>query len=224
MMQLKKDFYLGIKSQIQDINKIDFIGGGLIDQQITHGKKPYKTVGAGISVTYDTRNDAFASTKGSFMQFQYTHFDKMIYSDFNFNSILLDVRQFCAIKSNKVLALQMQFVGSFGADIPLRSLALFGGSNSIRGFYKGRYRGKQAYFLQSEYRVPIYKQIGMVAFSGLGDIANDFSNYNIPSIKYSAGGGLRYGISKNNRLNVRLDAAFTSDGKQGIYLDIGESF
>ena len=101
---------------------------------------------------------------------------------------------------------------------------MFGGTNSIRGFYRGRYRGHQNYYIQSEYRVPVYKRIGIVAFGGIGDVAKDFSDYSIQTMKYSVGGGFRYGVNKSNRLNVRLDFALAKDGNKGFYLDIGESF
>ncbi len=224
MKQVKKNFYLGIRAQVQDLVKITYDDGGIFDQQNVKGRKPYKTVGAGVSVTYDSRNDAFASTKGTFLQLQLQNFNKAIGSDFQFNSFLLDFRKYCSVFKNKVFAFQVHYLLNDGNQVPLRSLALFGGTNSIRGFYKGRYRGKQDYYVQSEYRMPVYGRFGAVVFSGLGDVADNVSDYSLHSLKYSVGGGFRFAINKSNRLNIRLDFALGKDGNKGLYLDVGEAF
>ena len=224
MKQVKQNFYVGIRAQLQDIAQIHYNSGGIFEQQDVKGRRPYKTVALGGSLTYDTRNDAFASTNGSFLQLQLLNFNKVIGSDYDFNTLILDLRNYHRLGKNSVIATQVYYLFNYGPSIPLRSLALFGGTNSIRGFYRGRYRGKEDYYLQTEYRVPLYKRIGAVAFGGLGDVANRISEYSIQSLKYSIGGGLRYAVNKSNRLNVRLDVAFAKDGNKGLYLDIGESF
>ncbi len=224
MKQIKKNFYLGFRAQMQDIAHIHYNHEGLFEQQNVKGRHPYKTIGIGGSITYDSRNDAFASTQGGFYQLQILGFSKLLSSDYQFNTLTLDLRRYCGIGKGKVVALQAYYQSNYGTHIPLRSLALFGGTNSIRGFYRGRYRGKEAYYMQSEYRVPIYKRFGAVAFGGIGDVANDVADYGIQSMKYSIGGGLRYAVNKSNRLNIRLDVAFAKDGNKGLYLDIGESF
>lgn len=224
MKQVKRNFYVGVRAQMQNIAKITYEDGGVFDQQNVRGRRPYKTVGIGASITYDSRNDAFASTRGTFLQLQFQNFNSAIGSDFQFNSILLDYRKYCTVFRNKVFAIQAHYLLNNGGHVPLRSLALFGGSNSIRGFYRGRYRGKQDYYFQSEYRMPLYKRLGAVAFSGVGDVGNDFSDYTFRSLKYSVGGGLRFAINKSNRLNIRLDFALGKDGNKGLYLDVGEAF
>lgn len=224
MKQVRKNFYLGMRAQLQDIAKISYTQGGTFDNQIIVGRTPYKTVGIGGSITYDSRNDVFASTSGMFVQAQYIQFAKVIASDYQFNTVTLDFRKYTTVFKNKVLAFQGYYSGSFGQNVPIRSLALFGGSNSIRGYYRGRYRGNQAYYFQTEYRVPVYKRLGAVAFCGVGDVANDFRNYDLNYLKYSFGTGLRFAVNKSERLNIRLDVAFARYGNKGLYLDIGESF
>ena len=224
MKQVRKNLYLGVRTQLQDISKIDYVRGGTFDKEITAGRTPYKTVGIGASITYDSRNDAFASTAGSFLQMQFLQFDKVLGSDYQFNTLILDCRRYVSVFRNKVLAFQGYYTGSFGNDVPLRSLALFGGSNSIRGYYRGRYRGNQVFYVQTEYRVPVYKRVGVVVFGGLGDVANDFRSYDPRYLKYSLGGGLRVALNKSERLNIRMDCALARYGDSGLYIDVGEAF
>jgi outer membrane translocation and assembly module TamA len=80
--------------------------------------------------------------------------------------------------------------------------------------------------LQAEFRRIIYNRWGAVAFAGTGSIwGNDqeeesFERNWLPSI----GLGARYMVSKEKRINIRLDYAFGVDGNQGLYFGIMEAF
>jgi outer membrane translocation and assembly module TamA len=79
---------------------------------------------------------------------------------------------------------------------------------------------------QAEYRWRFYKKWGAVAFAGIGSIwGNDnereaFERKLLPSV----GTGLRYMISPEKRINLRLDYAVGVDGNQGLYFGVMEAF
>ncbi len=165
---------------------VDYQPGGLFDQLAVPGRYPYHVSGTGLSLTYDSRNNAFAPDKGGFLQVFFNHFSPVLGSDFRYTNYVIDFRRFIRLYRQQVLAIQAY--GFFNAgDVPLRSLASFGGSNSMRGFYDGRYRSKNQVVAQAEYRVPLFWRIGAVGFVGIGNVGSQFSDLNFQDLNTPMG-------------------------------------
>ncbi|WP_338869308.1 BamA/TamA family outer membrane protein [Spirosoma sp. SC4-14] len=223
--KLKDRFFGGFIYEYQRLLAVDHRPGGLFDQQQVVGREPYHISGAGLSLTYDTRNNAFAPDRGSLIQVFFNHFNPVFGSDFRYTAYTVDLRRFIRMFHNQVLALQA--FGQFNAGaVPLRSLASFGGSNSMRGFYDGRFRSKNQAVLQAEYRVPIVWRIGAVGFVGIGNVGDRFRDLNFQELKYSYGGGLRVALNRKERLNLRVDYGwgFGESTSHGLYFQLGEAF
>jgi outer membrane protein assembly factor BamA len=223
--KLKNSFFAGLIYEYQRLLRVDHLPGGLFDQLGVVGRDPYHISGAGLSLTYDTRNNAFAPDKGAFGQVLFTHFMPLLGSEFRYTAYAVDLRRFIRIYRDQVLALQA--FGQFNVgDVPLRSLASFGGSNSMRGFYDGRFRSKNQVVLQAEYRVPIIWRIGAVGFVGVGNVGDYLRDLNVVDIKYSFGGGLRVALNRKERLNLRVDYGWGAGEhtSNGLYFQLGEAF
>lgn len=223
--QLKTGFFAGLLYEYQRVLAINYEAGGLFDQQAVPGRKPYDISGAGLSLTYDTRNNAFAPDRGAFAQVFFNHFMPALGSNFRYTDYVVDLRRFLLVHRQQVLALQ--FYGQFNVgDVPLRSLATLGGSNNMRGFYDGRYRSKLQAAFQAEYRIPLFWRLGAVGFAGLGNNGDRLSELNFRQIKFSYGGGLRVALNRKERLNLRLDYGFGlgQSLSQGLYFQLGEAF
>ena len=78
--------------------------------------------------------------------------------------------------------------------------------------------------LQAEYRQYFYRKWGVVAFAGAGNVSNTILEYDISSMKYSYGLGLRFLFNEKQKINLRMDIGFGSDGSRGIYFGIQEAF
>jgi len=224
LRKLGNNFFAGGLFELQNVSDVDYIRGGLFDKENVAGKNGYTVAGVGASLTYDNRKDAFAPDKGSFVQFYFNHFDKAIGSKYNYTNIVLDARKFIRVYKEQVLALQAYSFSNVGDSIPIRSLANFGGSGSMRGFYDGRYRDKNQLVFQAEYRVPIVKRFGVVAFGSFGDISNTMFGYSFQSLKYAYGAGLRFALTKKEKLNLRLDYGIGQNNNDGLYFQLGEAF
>src|SRR5699024_2322035 len=103
---------------------------------------------------------------------------------------------------------------------PFYHLSMWGGSSMLRGFYDGRYRDQNMWALQSELRLPVWRRILVVPFAAVGEVFN-FEEYN-SAVHVSGGLGLRYIVDHENRVNVRLDAAYGDQFR--FYLTILEAF
>lgn len=223
--KLQNRVFAGFLYEYQRLLNIEYQPGGLFDQLGVMGRYPYHISGAGLSLTYDTRNNAFAPDRGSFLQVFFNHFSPAFGSDFRYTNYVVDFRRFIQTYREQVLAIQAYAFLNSG-DVPLRSLASFGGSNSMRGFYDGRYRSKNQVVLQAEYRAPLFWRIGAVGFAGIGNVSSQMKDLNFNDLKYSYGGGLRFLLNRNERLNLRIDYGWGvgESVSHGLYFQLGEVF
>jgi hemolysin activation/secretion protein len=159
-----------------------------------------------------------------FGQLFLNHFDKFWGSDYNYNSIIVDLRKYFPVGMEKVLAFQVYSLNTTGYEVPIRSLASFGGSNRMRGYYDGRYKDNNMFILQTEYRFPIYHWLKGVVFGGSGTVSHDIKAFEIQNVKSSFGGGLRIALSKKEKLNLRIDYGIGQGKNNGLYLQLGEAF
>lgn len=223
--KLRDRVFLGAVYEYQRLLAVDYLPGGLFDQLQVAGRDPYHISGAGLSLTYDSRNNAFAPDKGGFLQVFFNHFSPAFGSNFQYTNYVIDFRRFLRIYQQQVLAIQAYGFFNTG-EVPLRSLASFGGSNSMRGFYDGRYRSKNQVVAQAEYRVPLFWRLGAVGFVGVGNVGNHLQDLNVQELKYSYGGGVRVALNRKERLNLRVDYGWGAGQgtSHGLYFQLGEAF
>jgi hypothetical protein len=63
----------------------------------------------------------------------------------------------------------------------------------------------------------------MVAFAGVGGVAQDMRSLTVGPLLPSAGLGLRYLVAEENGVNLRFDVAWGRHSS-GIYVSVGEAF
>jgi outer membrane protein assembly factor BamA len=218
-----RSLFVGLVYEFQRVFDTQFQPGGIFDKENVIGRQGYHVSGLGLSFTYDTRNNAFSPDRGVMMQFYFDHFAPILGSDYQYTNFVIDLRQFIKIHKGQVLALQAYGFFNEG-ETPLRSLASLGGANSMRGYYQGRFRDKNQAVLQAEYRIPLYKRIGVVGFGDIGNVGPDLASLNLEELKYSYGAGLRIALNKVEKLNLRLDYGINAKFNGGFYLQLGEAF
>ncbi len=216
-------FYLGVLYEMQNVFEVDYKKGGLFDQQDVKGRDGYLVSGLGASATWDSRNHAFIPDKGSFFQILFNHFGHYLGSGYEYTNYVVDLREFIRIYKQQVLALQAYGYFSSG-NVPIRSLASFGGSNSMRGYYDGRYRDKDQIVFQAEYRIPVWRRFGAVVFANTGGVASKLSAFAFNQLKYSYGAGARYALNKSEKLNLRFDYGIGQGNSHGFYIQLAEAF
>jgi outer membrane protein assembly factor BamA len=220
---IAKSLFLGVVYEYQRVFNVEYAKGGIFDQENVVGRYGYHASGLGLSLTYDTRNNAFSPDRGAMLQFYFDRFDSFLGSNYAYTNYVLDLRRFIRVYKEQVLALQV--FGSFNAgEVPLRSLAYLGGASAMRGYYAGRYRDKNAAVLQAEYRIPLFWRIGAVGFADMGNVGSELKEVDLSHYKYSYGGGLRVALNQKEKLNLRLDYGLAKGGSQGFYLQLGEAF
>jgi outer membrane protein assembly factor BamA len=218
-----KHTFFGLIADYQNIFKVQYTQGGLMDSTEFYGKTNYNVSGIGFSASYDTRNSTFWPTKGIFMQTQFATYNKELASTYSFNKWKVEVRFFKQLFKGHILACQLYNYSTFG-ETPYRSMATLGGQGNLRGFYQGRFRDNSMYSAIAEYRAHIFWKISACVFGGVGDVYNQPKNISIGSLKGSFGAGLRLTILEKENLNLRVDYGYSDNYNKGFYFTIGECF
>lgn len=195
---------------------------GVFARRRVPGEYGGNTVGIGPTLSLDTRDNTVAAFKGVWLSATFTAYSSLIGSDYGFRRLQLDTRYFVRLIGEHVLGVHV--ASEFqGGEVPYYQLAMLGGDELLRGYYLGRYRDQNLAALDLEYRYPIYWRFGGVAFAGAGKIADRIGALASEPLRYTAGGGLRFSLSTDERLNLRFDAGF-GPGTFGLYFTAREAF
>ncbi len=218
-----KNLRMGIGFDFEYSDTYDSKSGGIIDSQPIEGEGKTFTSGLGFIINWDYRDHAFAPSQGGFYEITGFLYHKYLGSEDNYGKITVDLRQYFSLLPNHTIAIQAYFMTSHG-DVPFYRMALLGGNNRMRGIYEGRYRDKNLLDFQLEYRIiPLVWVIGLTAFVGVGDVADEVGNFDFTDFKISGGFGLRIIMDKKNKIHLRIDIGF-SKGNVSPYLLFNEAF
>ncbi len=222
-----KKFYVGIAYETQNVFSFEYYNKpngdpSIFDVQQVAGRKGSLTSGIGIVLLWDNRNNAFSSSRGFYFEYYVNRFSSAFGSGYNYLSQVLDARKFLYLSKTSVMA--FQFLGNFNqGDVPVRSMANMGSGSIMRGYYEGRYTDNHMLAFQVELRQHLISRFGMVAFAGVGRVANRLSEFAFNGLKPSFGTGLRLALDRDEKLNIRVDVGF-GNHSQGVYLNLSEAF
>ena len=179
--------------------------------------------GWGTTLSFDYRDNPFSPTKGWYLDLSITHHYRKFGSQFNYKELQIDARKYFRIGEKDFLGLQT-FVHKTDGDVPLRELPRLGGPNIMRGYFMGRYRDKEMFATQVEYRKPISKLFVVATFASMGAVAPELYMLKTRDLRYSYGAGLRVLVNKAKNLYARFDFAMTAQGDSGFYFRIADAF
>ena len=178
--------------------------------------------GVGLVWVWDTRDQVFFPNHGGFTQTKVLFYTKDLASDYTFSWLEVNARRYWAFSPDHVIAVQV-LLQTVGGNPPFYKLPALGGSRVMRGYFEGRYRDRDYFAWQVEYRQYFWKRFGFVAFAGMGDVIDDLTRLALRYLKVSYGAGLRYLFNEEQKINLRMDIGF-GKGTNGVYFGIEEAF
>jgi len=182
-------------------------------------------VGLGLAILLEKRNNRYNSTTGGYIEFTYLYYAKAIGSDYEYSRMDLDLRKYFTPWRNLKHVIAFQATTTYSSDgAPFYDLGLMGGEVKMRGYYLGAYRDHVLVDAQTEYRLPVWKIIGLVGFAGVGRVAPKYDELALDGFHFSYGAGLRLKVDSKNNINVRFDFGFGPDGINGSYINFTEAF
>ncbi|PCI09171.1 MAG: hypothetical protein COB73_05955 [Flavobacteriaceae bacterium] len=179
----------------------------------------------GFNISFDTRDYVYYPTSGFTFSIRPKFNTEWLGSDNNYTDIDFEAAYYIPLATNQVLAFGLG--GGFATgDVPFDGYQNYGVRNNLRGYQAGKYKGKHMIAGQAEYRWRFYRRWGAVAFAGAGSVwGNDQEEETFEQKLLPAGGlGMRFMISREKRINLRLDYALGIDGNQGLYFGVMEAF
>jgi hypothetical protein len=220
-----RKLFIGVEVRAVQYYNVHRNAGRLLDAQKVTGYNGSSSIGFGPTLTWDNRDNILNPGRGFFWDMRFSTYSTAFGGTVNYHRLLIDFRKYLNVVPSKRHILAFEVTGSFvKGNAPFKELSELGGSRIMRGYYRGRFRDNYLTAVQAEYRMPVYKRVGVVAFAGLGKVYNP-SEVNFDGLHYSYGGGIRVNVNKRERLNLRLDYARGDPHYLGyIYFGFAESF
>jgi hypothetical protein len=193
--------------------------------------KQSTSIGVLLNLLYDTRKQVSnPAPNSSYLNLVYRDNLKLLGSDQNWQSILLDYRKYIPFPmgSKNILAFWSYNVFTLAGKQPyldLPSTASDTYTNTGRGYIQGRYRGDKFVFAESEYRFGITENgfLGGVVFANMQSVSEQ-QGKPLQSILPGYGAGIRIKLSKHSNTNVAIDYGIGQGGSKGIFMNLGEVF
>ena len=215
---IKNKFYVGISGSFKNYSIKDEEN----PPQILYGAGGGNLAGFGPTLLFDSRDHVLAPRSGSYLNVSWLIFNDEFLSDYSYKNYLLDFRHFINI-GQPVIAFQALWEHNDG-DVPFFALPQLGGKERLRGIgHSNRVIDKEVWLIKSELRTHIWWRIGGVVFAEAGK-ASQHTDFSLNDVIYSGGLGLRFRLLPDEPLNIRLDAALSTEGQHGIFISLREAF
>lgn len=178
-------------------------------------------MGLGLSAVYDSRDVLTNPHRGCYAGLSQYFRPRFLGNDRTFSTTSLRLSGYGRLWQGAVLAADVRGDFNFGSP-SWAMMAMLGGSNSMRGYYEGRYRDKHKIEAQIELRQHVWRRNGVTVWAGAGEVFPDFGRLSADRLLPNFGVGYRWEFKKD--VNVRLDYGFGRAGQSGFMFNINEAF
>jgi len=220
--EILPNLFAGPRFDWEDLSVEDVEPEGLLDSGLIAGSNGGLTSGAGLLITYDSRDDIFMPSKGLYAEVTAMSYGQAAGGDFEYDNVIIDLRQFIT-PGPWTLALN-QYLHLSSGKPPFDRLAQLGGAQLMRGYFQGRFRDENMAVVQAETRIPLSSRFGLVLFGSAGSVAASPRDLGEKDPLTALGAGLRYRLSRVEAINFRVDLAWGEEGSRGVYFTIREAF
>lgn len=177
-------------------------------------------MGYGFNLSYDTRDFISNAYSGIYLSLEQRFFPGGWLNEKFFGVTELTANSYHRVWKDAVVATQIHGRFTYGKT-PWPMLSYFGGSRSMRGYYKARFRDKCEADFTVELRQHIWRRNSVAIWVGAGNVFPEFSDFKISHTLPNYGIGYRWEFKK--RTNVRVDIGFGRHCK-GVEFNISEAF
>lgn len=211
-----RNFYLGPQASFDYVNGRDFARPELL------GDEPRRTfnLGVGFTLQYDSRDFLTNASHGVYARIDQRFNPGWLFNKQAFVLTELQFSYYHPLWKSATIACQLHSRLTFG-DTPWGLLSTFGGSNTMRGYFEGRYRDKSEIDMCIELRQHVWRRNGIALWVGGGTVFPKFSAIRGSHLLPNYGIGYRWEFKR--KVNVRLDLGF-GRGETGFIFSINEAF
>lgn len=179
-------------------------------------------VHGGVAATIDLRDDPKRTRKGLFVRASAERYDAITAQDDGFLRADFDVRGYIPIRALSredtlaVRGVALLTDGTAHDAAPFYFLPRLGGGGLLRGYETSRFVDTQALFASVEYRWRAHRQLQIVGFVDVGQVAPAMRAFKASDLQTSVGAGIRY-------RGFRLEYARGAEGGR-FHVGVGTGF
>lgn len=224
LRQIRGNWFAGLQADVQYLGRADF-GGDQPSHPLPEGAEGSSSVAFGPSLVYDSRPNMLNTREGWFAELSWLHYSHVWGSDYAFDVFGAELRRYHQMRAGQVFAWQL-VANAVQGNAPFNMLSLMGSEMMMRGYYTGRYRDRQYYAAQAEYRwlpFPFSKRFGAATFFSAGAVTPSMQALRTQQVRLAGGAGIRYLIFPKKDIFLRFDVGFTREGAS-FYIFTGEAF
>ena len=220
------DYHIGIKSEGTDSSDFTKFTGH--EHGTAYNSNSFSS-GITLNLLYDSRSNSINPLPGAYINLIYRINPSMLGNSEPWKSIYLDVRKYKSLPGDKrrILALWSYLWMALDNNVPFLDLPGIGyepNQKSGRGIEINRYRGKNLFYVEGEYRSDITKNglLGYVVFTNF-NMNSGPSDGGLSLPHPAIGGGLRIKFNKRSNTNIAIDYGVSS-GNSSLSISLGEAF
>lgn len=222
LKKLSRFIFLGIDAHYTRFYNFKREKGKKLDSGKIPGFNGGTGAALGLVAILDQRDNIMNPYRGNYAEFSSYFYRKFLGSTFSFTVINGEYRKYWQVRRKHILAFQTKVRFALG-DVPFIEMSQIGNDDMLRGYPRNRYRDAHMVGAQLEYRFPVFWRMGLTTFAGLGEIFSRASDIRLNTLKFTIGTGMRFLLNPAERLNLRLDYGYGSQGGY-FYLAFTEAF
>lgn len=211
-----EDLYLGLRYMFTDSTVVFDLSGTI--PGLPPVSDSMTTSGLGLIFNFDTRDNNYYPTTGSYAEVLWMRDKPSIGSDFDFDKLTSFYNYYLNLSRKDTLALRGTLENADG-DAPFYLLPAL----KLRGFPVGRYRDKSSFSAHTEWRRKFHPRWGFILFYEFGSVAANVSELLQEDMITAVGGGIRWQVTEDKKMNLGIDVGYSEDDS-AVYLQVGEKF
>ncbi len=174
-----------------------------------------------FNVSQDTRDHAFNPREGSLDDFSLEYAGPILGSDQEFTKLDADIRRYIpGFEEDQAWAVRTR-AGTSNGILPSGQKFSLGGSETLRGFDFGEFRGEHLFLTNLEYRFLLEDNFTGVLFADTGYVWDYNEAINISDLRFAAGLGVRMDTPVGQ---LRFDFGWNDDFQGKPHFSIGQTF
>lgn len=167
---------------------------------------------------FDRRDSEGNPRAGELLAARWRRYDDRDLNRYSFDSLDLETQLFFPIFDKKrVFAVRgklMTTTADIGHEVPFYFRPTLGGNDTLRSYSDFRFRDRNVFILNAEYRWEAFSGLDMAIFADAGQVAPTFRQLDVGDLKGAYGIGFRFNTAK--AVFVRYDIA--AGGSDGIHM------
>jgi hypothetical protein len=233
LKKLENNFYGGLGYNLD--YHYNIVQNGTPSQSVTslqlYGQTT-SSVSSGVSfnLLYDNRKNSINPRTGTYANIIYRPNLKVLGSDVNWQSIILDFRKYLPLTAGgrSLIAFWTLETLTLNGQPPYFDLPSTGwdmGGNTGRGYAQGRFRGKDMLYAEAEYRFQLTNNglLGGVLFVN-GESFSNYPDNRFQRVLPGYGPGLRIKFNKRSDTNICIDYGIGTGSSHGLFVNLAEVF